>query len=362
MEINPIISVILTSYNHERYIRDAIESILGQTYQNFELIIIDDNSTDNTMKIINGFNDPRIITITQNHTGPSMSFNEGLIKSRGDYIAFMSGDDISLENRLEIQLDQIKSNNADIIFSQPTLINSDSEILENSSFPVFFSKSFNSTAELYRLMFYNFNFFCAPSAFCKRDVMTTVGLFKRSLIQLQDFDYWIRACKKEMVLKVFTNPLIKYRIFSGENLSNIKSHQNRLQIEMIHIFEKYFSDVSEKLFVEAFEDDPILKPYQHIEDIQIKGALLSFYHPDIIVKIIGAKNLINLLDNSEMYEKLISTSHFTLEKFFSEVNNINISESVFTKIKTSLFAYQQEIKRRAKGLFAFDSKSNREEF
>lgn len=107
----PKISVILATYNNEKYIREAIESILKQTYSNFELIVIDDASTDKTGEIINSIIDKRIIYLrNKKNQGPPYSINRGIDIAKGDYIARLDGDDISMPTRLEEQLKYMELN------------------------------------------------------------------------------------------------------------------------------------------------------------------------------------------------------------------------------------------------------------
>ncbi|MBC1296726.1 glycosyltransferase family 2 protein, partial [Nostoc sp. UCD122] len=100
---NGLISVTMTTYNHDKYIGEAVESILNQTYTNFELIIVNDGSNDKTDEIIRKFRDERITYIYQENQGTSSAINRAILNSRGKYIAFMSGDDICYPHRLETQ-------------------------------------------------------------------------------------------------------------------------------------------------------------------------------------------------------------------------------------------------------------------
>lgn len=102
--MTPRISVLLPVYNGQRYIRAAIDSILGQTFRNFELLIIDDGSTDSTADIVNSFNDSRIrIVRNKNRLKLSGALNKGMDLSRGEYVARMDADDICLPQRLAVQ-------------------------------------------------------------------------------------------------------------------------------------------------------------------------------------------------------------------------------------------------------------------
>ena len=105
----PEISVIMSVYNNQDYLKDAIESILNQTAKDFEFIIINDASTDNSLKIIESYKDPRIKIINnEKNLGISASSNKGLRLAQGKYIARMDGDDISDLTRFEKQLDYLK--------------------------------------------------------------------------------------------------------------------------------------------------------------------------------------------------------------------------------------------------------------
>ena len=108
--IAPRISVIMPVYNSEKYVSFAIKSILNQTYRNFEFIIVNDGSTDNSEKIILLYKDQRIIYRKKEHTGISDTLNFGLKIARGEWIARMDSDDISLSDRLEKQMKYIQNN------------------------------------------------------------------------------------------------------------------------------------------------------------------------------------------------------------------------------------------------------------
>ena len=104
----PLISVLLCTYNDEKYIKDAIESILNQTFKKFEFIIVNDGSTDRTLDIIKQYNDERIVLIDKKNTGLTDSLNLGVSIAKTNWIARMDGDDISINNRFENQIKYLK--------------------------------------------------------------------------------------------------------------------------------------------------------------------------------------------------------------------------------------------------------------
>lgn len=105
------ISILLPVFNAERYLREAIKSLLNQTYDNFELLIVDDGSTDNSMKIASEFGDSRIRLLPKKHSGLIETLNYGLEHARGQWIARMDADDAALPDRFDIQMKYILSHN-----------------------------------------------------------------------------------------------------------------------------------------------------------------------------------------------------------------------------------------------------------
>ncbi|WP_103599759.1 glycosyltransferase family 2 protein [Campylobacter concisus] len=113
---NPVVSVVMSVYNAEKYLDDAIQSILKQTYKNFEFVIINDGSNDRSLEIIKKYKneDDHIILISRENRGLISSLNEGIAKARGEYIARMDADDISLPFRIEKQL-QVMEHDKNIV-------------------------------------------------------------------------------------------------------------------------------------------------------------------------------------------------------------------------------------------------------
>lgn len=112
------VSVLLSAYNAEDFIEEAIKSILEQSYKNIELIIINDGSTDGTLNIINNFDDPRIILIDRENKGLTKSLNDAIDVATGEYICRQDADDHSYKDRIEKQLEFLIETNSDIVFCQ----------------------------------------------------------------------------------------------------------------------------------------------------------------------------------------------------------------------------------------------------
>ncbi len=146
----PLVSVIMPVYNAEAFIKEAIKSILHQTYREFEFIIIDDHSSDNSLAIIKSFSKKdRRIRIYKNsrHVGIAKTLNKAIKRVRGGYIARMDADDISLPDRLKKQLNYlIEHSNVAAVGSQCRLINNRGKIIGKKNFPI-------SHEDIYRYAF-----------------------------------------------------------------------------------------------------------------------------------------------------------------------------------------------------------------
>ena len=128
---NPEISVIMPVYNGDKFLIKSIKSILNQTFKNFEFIIINDGSSDNSLKIIESFDDRRIKFFNNlENRGISFTLNKGLKVAKGKYIARQDQDDISLPDRLTLQLEYIRENNIDLVDTNLTFIDENDQYIQ----------------------------------------------------------------------------------------------------------------------------------------------------------------------------------------------------------------------------------------
>jgi len=118
----PTFSILINNYNYETYIHETIESVLNQSFTDFELIIVDDGSTDNSKNIINSFKDERIKTIFKKNAGQASTLNIGFKLSRGTYVSFLDSDDLFDKDKLAQVLDVFKNNNYALVQHQMRII------------------------------------------------------------------------------------------------------------------------------------------------------------------------------------------------------------------------------------------------
>jgi len=183
----PRVSVIMSVYNDETYLTDAILSILEQTYEDFEFIIINDGSSDDSLRIIQEFanQDPRIIIVTRKNKGLALSLNEAILLAKGEYVARMDSDDIALPDRLKIQFDYMKSNpEIDILGGQGRLIDELGQELRDSIKPI-------SSEDIHKYLKFA-SPLIHPTYMVKTSVYRETGGYRNFKVA-QDFDFLLRA-------------------------------------------------------------------------------------------------------------------------------------------------------------------------
>ena len=204
-------SVVLPVYNSEAFIKNAVECIILQTFEDFELIIINDGSTDGTKLILENIKDERIKLINQENKGVVKSLNLGLQIAKGEYIARMDADDYSYPQRLEKQYEFIKQNPSIILFSNYFNI-----IDENNNFIA--TRRLPLEDRFIREVIKKWNPFCQPSAVYKREFALKVGGYTN--VPHEDWELWKRLIEVGPVANI-PEILLKYRVVSG-SLSDLK--------------------------------------------------------------------------------------------------------------------------------------------
>ena len=181
---NIYISVVLCTYNDEKYIRKSIESILNQTYRYFELIIIDDGSTDNTNKIIKEFNDSRIKFIEKKNTGLIDSLNYGFSICKYEWVARMDGDDIAFSNRFETQIKYISEDVA-VIGSQIVYIDENDNIIGKTHIPVNHKEILKRVLNIRAPIVH-------PTVMIKKELFHKIGGYDMYIRHSEDYDLWLQ--------------------------------------------------------------------------------------------------------------------------------------------------------------------------
>jgi glycosyltransferase involved in cell wall biosynthesis len=200
----PVITVLMPAYNAGPYISEAIHSVLQQSFTDFELLIINDGSTDETENIIRSFADKRIVLINKFHEGISRALNMGLWYAKGKYIARFDADDICFPERLQKQIDFLESHPEYIITG------SDAEyILENGEFLFDFKCIANEHNDIFRKLYLYCPFIHSSVMYRKEDVIQA-GAYSDHAHHFEDYLLWAQLAKKGKLHNI-PLPLLKVR-------------------------------------------------------------------------------------------------------------------------------------------------------
>ena len=218
------VSVIIPAYNHERFVGAAIDSVLNQTHQDFELIVINDGSTDRTGEVVQSYRDPRLIYRFQENQDAYNTINRGLGMVSGDYVAILNSDDVYFPERLARLVAEQQASGAQCLFTDVVPISDDGEEFTDPAFGwnVWHQKNrtvYRECGDLY-LAFLKGNFMVTTSnLFLTAAAAAKVGKFC-SLRYLHDYDYIFRVmlAYPGKVRYLADEKLLSYRIHSGNTL------------------------------------------------------------------------------------------------------------------------------------------------
>lgn len=216
MSDQPLVSVIMPAYNSEKFMAESIASVIGQTYINWELIVVDDGSNDRTIDVCRNFseNDKRIHFISQENKGQGSARNKGIEHSNGDYIAFIDSDDLWLPDKLELQLPQFLTGKSDLIFTSGYSFLSD--------FPDEIINSFVAENCIYKgetgfKVFYEQNKIPLSSILADKRIFLKYGFFLERKDIHEDYELWLRMLRNGAVFSGWNHNTFKYRVHSGSS-------------------------------------------------------------------------------------------------------------------------------------------------
>jgi glycosyltransferase involved in cell wall biosynthesis len=221
MNDGPAISVIMSVYNAGRYLREAVESVLAQTFTDFEFLIVDDGSTDGSPRLLQEYErrDPRIRLTVRGNKGLTRTLNEALAVARGEFIARMDCDDVALPERFEAQREFLLSH-PDVVCagSYWQLVDAAGRLLTTIRPPT-------EDAEMQRLLLRGHSPICHPAAMFRRDAAARVGGYDETFTTAQDVDLWLRLGEVGKLSNV-PRVLLKFRLHQS-SVSETKRVQQR---------------------------------------------------------------------------------------------------------------------------------------
>ena len=284
-------------YNGEKYLAEAIESILGQTFRDFEFIIVDDGSTDRTADILDAYArmDNRIKVLRNSmNRGLAASRNLGIGRSAGTYIALMDADDICQADRLAIQAGFLDRNQAVyIVGSWASKIDSFGNPLGLWRLPK------QDKLIRWHILFRNSRIFCNPSVMLRSEVFRIAGLFNENILSYEDIELWTRIFPhQELMLFNIPKTLINYRVHkkSTSFLARVEQLSGSQQIRAELLTEFLGQEVNRKA-ISAYESGAELEKAETAGIVQTWLAVYRKFCADFSVK---------FFDRQQIYREILS--------------------------------------------------------
>lgn len=209
----PLVSIIIPTFNSARYITDAIESVFKQKYPNYEILVVDDGSTDDTAQIIRKFSD-QIIYIYKPNGGPASARNLGIKRSNGEYIAFLDADDCWLPDKLDLQINFLKKN------PEFALVHSNTWILENDTDPYLsFIDSKPPSGMVFNDLFLNNHINLLTVTLRRESFDKTNGFDEtKDIVGFEDYDLWLRIALEYPI--AYLDKIVSIYRIHRSNISN----------------------------------------------------------------------------------------------------------------------------------------------
>ncbi len=228
---SPLVSILMPVYNTAPYLKEAMDSMLSQTFKDFELIVLNDCSPDNADEILDMYNDPRIVRYKgERNMGLSNVLNAGMDMARGKYIARMDSDDISLPNRLEIQVKYMEEHtDIDLCSCGMKMFGAKDDVWIRDADP-----------EKVKVTALFFSPILHASSIWKKESFDKYGLrFRQEMVPAEDYDMWCRALSKGLKLVNLPNVLYRYRIHPSQ--ATTQTEKSRLKCREIQ--QEYMKNV-----------------------------------------------------------------------------------------------------------------------
>ena len=365
----PLVTVILTSFNHAAYVTAAIDSVMNQTFDDFELLIVDDGSQDGSREIIKKYDDPCIgFYLYGKNRGPVIAIADALKAARGKYIAVHHSDDLWAVDKLEKQVKFLEANkNYVACFTWAEFIDEHGEIreLEDGDFyKGIFEQENRSRAEWLNYFFYNTNCLCHPSALVRREAYEKYHLTDvHGFWQLPDYLMWIRLCFHGEIF-IMPERLTKFRLrrTRQENMSASTFDKTvRMNLEYFFVTQEYLKNFrSDRFFLEVF---PEAQKFYVNEQINRRFALakLCFERKSVAsaaFQLTGLEILKDLLNSPVDSAQIKKLYDYDDKAFLRDSGNFDVFdlESKLNTLKTEIFISEgEEYTRAAQKIISVDA-------
>lgn len=324
------------SYNHEAYVREALESIYSQTFTDFEIIVSDDASTDRTYEIIEEVcKEKAKLHRFEKNMGASVNGRYCYDHCDSEYIALLNSDDVWEKNHLQKAVEYLDSHKeCGAVFSWCSLIDESSNMIDQNA-SVFKQK--NRTKEEWFQHFFTYgNCLAHPSMVIRKSVYEDVGFYSMSMRQLPDYDEWVRVVKKYDIF-VIPEVLVRHRrcnLSFANTSAPIVTNSIRDINENFYILRHYFDDISDEYFKKAFSSMFIRKDALTHEELLCERFFLlknNEYHLkeiSLIAAFIFFNEIYSLPNVKQTFDEKYSYTIRDFHKFGSEIDLYGLSKSV----------------------------------
>jgi glycosyltransferase involved in cell wall biosynthesis len=352
----PRVSVILTSYNHENFLREAVDSALNQTFSDFELIIWDDASSDNSWAVINSYSDSRIKAFRNDSPKRGIyGINKSVSEvAASDYIAIHHSDDVWERNKLEEQVAFLDSHpEVGAVFSNALAITeAGSPLVDEGHFYAHVFDQTNKTRhEWLRTFFSKGNALCHPSVLIRRACYADCGLYRFGLAQLGDLDMWIRLCLKYEI-HVAPEKLVKFRVRNNEANTSGNRPETRIRAtyEFHQLLQNYRTLDNFEGLVKVF---PSAAKFDRAEKTDVGFALGMIALDEKafpLTQLFGLDLLFEIISDPKRSEAVKQLYEFGYQDFIAlsgqhDVSSRERHETEMKRLGAEVNACQQEILR-----------------
>jgi glycosyltransferase involved in cell wall biosynthesis len=244
----PKVSICIPTYNGARYVGKAVSSVLDQTFADFELIVIDDCSSDNSVSEVSMFRDDRLRLVkNSNRLGLTQNWNQCLRLSRGEYIQIFHQDDVMLPQNLEKKVAVLNENKSvGLVFSQAEVIDGEEQSVRAFSDQTILSEGIQVGKDFFDRFFLQPNVICCPSVMVRKSCYELLGAFDARLSFACDFEMWMRI-SLFFDIAYLDEPLINYREHDQNESRNFYDHVDNLRekfLSRILLLDKFPQQVS----------------------------------------------------------------------------------------------------------------------
>lgn len=316
----PRITVTIPSYNHEKYIGHAIQSVLDQTCQDFEIVITDDGSSDGTVDVIKTFKDPRIrLYCFDRNQGACVAMNNNIREAKGEYIAVLNSDDMFLPDKLKKQIGYLEKHpEVGAVFGYPKFFDDEGNDFTDPNHP--YSKVFRQPNRTrygwLNYFFYHANALCHPTVLIRKRCYENIGYYDERLAQMPDFDFWIRLCMNYEI-HIIPEELIKFRIHASEiNASGDRPEaRKRLVTEHIQVLKNFLRIKTIDEFINIFPDAN--KKWDVLDESMISFyiSMLALEKDTIMHQNFAISTLFDFLKDHDIRKRLADLYGFSMTDF-----------------------------------------------